>query len=156
MHYSIRNKIKVSILFSLLIAVSSVAQTDWQRWEKSEPDYLKKSFYSQRDYSYSENSLSYIFTKTLINAYWLLISDVDGDNCPFFPSCSSFFVQSVQQTNLIQGTLMFFDRFTRDSNPFNRESHYPVYKNFRFYDPPELYSLDIKKIKYIPAGKVVN
>ena len=143
-------------MFSFLIVASSVAQTDWQRWEKSEPNYQKEHSFSQRDYSYRDNSFSYIISKTLINAYWFLISDVDGDNCPFHPSCSSFFVQSVEETNLLQGTLMFFDRFTRDSNPVGREEHYPVYKNYRFYDPPTLYALDKNKINFIPPKRVIE
>lgn len=142
-------------MFSFLIVVSSVAQTDWQRWEKTKSNYLKETIHSQRDYSYQDNSLSYIFSKTLINAYWLLISDIDGDNCPFHPTCSAFFIEAIDETNLIQGTLMFFDRITRDTNPVSRENHYPVYKNFRYFDPPQLYTLNKDKIKYIPAGKVV-
>lgn len=142
-------------MFSFLIVVSSVAQTDWQRWEKTKSNYLKETIHSQRDYSYQDNSLSYIFSKTLINAYWLFISDIDGDNCPFHPTCSAFFIEAIDETNLIQGTLMFFDRITRDTNPVSRENHYPVYKNFRYFDPPQLYTLNKDKIKYIPAGKVV-
>jgi putative component of membrane protein insertase Oxa1/YidC/SpoIIIJ protein YidD len=92
----------------------------------------------------------------LINTYWIFISDLDGDNCPFHPSCSSFFLESIEETNLIQGTLMFFDRFTRDSNPVNREEHYPVYKNYRFYDPPKLYTLSKEKIQIIPPHTVVE
>lgn len=155
MHYLIRNKINFHLIIPFLIVVSTVAQTDWQRWEKTEPNYLKETIHFQRDYSYQDNSLSYIFSKTLINAYWLCISDVDGDNCPFHPSCSTFFIEAIDGTNLIQGTLMFFDRFSRDTNPVNRENHYPVYKNFRYFDPPQLYTLNKDKIKYIPAGKVV-
>ncbi len=156
MHYSIRNNYFIQLVFSFLIVAGAAAQTDWQRWEKAEPHYLKDFTLSERDYSYQDNSLSYLLSKTFVNVYWLLISDVDGDNCPFHPSCSSFFIQSVEETNLIQGTLMFFDRFTRDSNPVGREDHYPVYKNFRYYDPPSLYTLDEKKIKFIPAKEFLS
>lgn len=156
MHYLTKNKYFNPIIFSFLFVVSSFAQTDWQRWEKSEPNYLKDSFHSERDYSYRFSSLSYIVLKSLVNAYWILISDVDGDNCPFHPSCSSFLVESVRETNLIQGTLMFFDRFTRDSNPVGRDEHYPIYKNYRFYDPPEIYTLKKDKISFIPPHTVIN
>lgn len=153
----IKNKIFTPLFFSFLVVVSSFAQTDWQRWEKSDPDYLKKdNSLSRRDYSYSDNSLSYILSKTFVNAYWFLISDLDGDNCPFYPSCSSFLIQSIEETNLFQGIVMFFDRFTRDSNPVGRENHYPIYKNYRFYDPPGLYTLNKDQINFIPAGRVVD
>uniref|UniRef100_A0A832DFZ3 Membrane protein insertion efficiency factor YidD n=1 Tax=Ignavibacterium album TaxID=591197 RepID=A0A832DFZ3_9BACT len=154
MLYSIRNSVAVILFF--LFAVSSVAQTDWQRWEKVQPDYLKSFYPSERNFSYTKSDLPYLLSKTLINTYWIFISDLDGDNCPFHPSCSSFFLQSIEETNLIQGTLMFFDRFTRDANPVNREEHYPVYKNYRFYDPPQLYTLSKDKIHLIPPYTVVK
>lgn len=154
MHYSTKNSIALILFF--LFAVSSVAQTDWQRWEKAEINYLKSSVSSERDFSYSNSNPTYLFSKTLINTYWLLISDLDGDNCPFHPSCSSFLIQSIQETNLFQGTIMFFDRFTRDSNPVNREQHYPIYKNYRYYDPPALYSLNRERVHYIPPYTVVE
>lgn len=156
MHYSIRNKFVTYLIFSFLIVVSSFAQTDWQRWEKSEPDYLLKDEVIKRDFSYQETSFDYLISKSLVNIYWIFVSDVDGDNCPFYPSCSSFLVGAIDETNVVQGTLMFFDRFTRDSNPVNRQNRYPIYKNFRFYDPPQFYSLNKSKISYIPAGKVVH
>ncbi|MCL6495182.1 MAG: membrane protein insertion efficiency factor YidD [Ignavibacterium sp.] len=154
MLYSIRNS-AVAILF-FLFAVSLVAQTDWQRWDKVQPNYLKSFYPAERNFSYAKSDLPYLLSKTLINTYWIFISDLDGDNCPFHPSCSSFFLQSIEETNLIQGALMFFDRFTRDSNPVNREEHYPVYKNYRFYDPPKLYTLSKDKIHFIPPYTVVE
>lgn len=152
--YSIRNSVVIILFF--LFAVSLVAQTDWQRWEKIQPDYLKPSYPTERNFSYTKSDLPYLLSKTLINTYWIFISDLDGDNCPFHPSCSSFFLESIEETNLIQGSLMFFDRFTRDSNPVNREEHYPVYKNYRFYDPPKLYTLSKEKIQIIPPHTVVE
>ncbi|MGQ9643431.1 MAG: membrane protein insertion efficiency factor YidD [Ignavibacterium sp.] len=151
---SIRNSFVVILFF--LFAVSLVAQTDWQRWEKVQPDYLKSYYPSERSFSYAKSDFPYLLSKTLINTYWIFISEPDGDNCPFHPSCSSFFLQSIEETNLIQGTLMFFDRFTRDSNPVNRQEHYPIYKNYRFYDPPKLYTLGKEKIKFIPPHTVVE
>jgi putative component of membrane protein insertase Oxa1/YidC/SpoIIIJ protein YidD len=84
--------------------------------------------------------------KTFVNGYWFFISGVDGDNCPFQPSCSSFFVESVKETNLIQGILMFADRFTRDINFYKREEHYPRAGNGRYFDPASLYTLKKEKI----------
>jgi hypothetical protein len=51
---------------------------------------------------------------------------------------------------------MFSDRFNRDMDFIDRFSHYPVSKNQHFYDPPTLYTLDRSKIKYIPAGELVD
>ncbi len=80
------------------------------------------------------------FVSFLRNSYQFLISDYDGNNCPFYPSCSKFFVEAVQKTNLFEGFLMFADRFTRDLNYFNR-GNYEVKKFGKLYDPPDKYIL---------------
>jgi putative component of membrane protein insertase Oxa1/YidC/SpoIIIJ protein YidD len=97
-----------------------------------------------------------MFVSGLTHAYWIFISDVDGDNCAFSPSCSSFFIESVKETNIFQGTVMFADRLTRDTNFINRQFRYPFSKNGRLYDVPSNYKLDAAEIKYIPPFVSVN
>ncbi|MEO8232166.1 MAG: membrane protein insertion efficiency factor YidD [Ignavibacteriota bacterium] len=147
---------KYYLLFLFFLQFSSYAQTDWVRWEKFDPTYQKQDSYLQRDYDLSINSVSGLIVKPVINAYWFFVSDVDGANCPFYPSCSSFLAQSIKETNLLQGVAMFFDRFTRDTNVFGRLEHYPIYGKNHFYDPIALYTLDKEKIKIIPAKTFVN
>ncbi len=110
----------------------------------------------QRDYSFKGSKITGTMINSLTSAYWFFISDVDGDNCPFRPTCSSFFAASVKETNLIQGTLMFFDRFTRDLDFVNRNEHYPQVEDGHFYDPIRLYELDTERIKYIPPATTVK
>ena len=135
---------------------SFYAQTDWVRWEKSDPPYQKKDVYLQREFDLSINSISDIIVKPVINAYWFFVSDLDGANCPFQPSCSAFFSAAVKETNIFQGTMMFFDRFTRDTNLFERRKHYPLFDKNHFYDPVALYTLNKEKIKIILANTFVN
>ncbi|MCK7528026.1 MAG: membrane protein insertion efficiency factor YidD [Ignavibacteriales bacterium] len=90
----------------LLLFISQLtiySQTDWVRWEKSDPTYQIEDTYLERDYDLSIESASDVIVKPVINAYWFFISDVDGANCPFNPSCSSFLVQSIKETNIFQG-----------------------------------------------------
>ena len=132
------------------------SQTDWVRWEKSDLTYQLKNNYLEREYDLSIESVSDVIVKPVINAYWFFVSDVDGANCPFQPSCSSFLVKSIKETNVIQGVVMFFDRFTRDTNIFGRHQHYPRYGKNHFYDPVSLYTLDEENIDYIPAKTFLN
>jgi putative component of membrane protein insertase Oxa1/YidC/SpoIIIJ protein YidD len=132
-------------------------QTDWVKWEKAEYDFRKPSDFRHRDYSYDNDSTaSQYVVKTGANAYWYFVSDLDGDNCPFRPSCSAFFVESSKQTNIFQGTLMFFDRFTRDLNIYKRHEHYPRVRDGYFYDPVSLYTLSERKINYIPPSAIIE
>lgn len=142
---------KYFLLFILIFQFTNYSQTDWVRWEKSDPTYQIEDTFFERDYDLSIESASDVIVKPVINAYWFFISDVDGTNCPFNPSCSSFLAQSIKETNIFQGTLMFFDRFTRDTNVFGRHEHYPRFGKNHFYDPVSLYTLNEEKIKYIPA-----
>lgn len=142
------------ILFILQFTIYS--QTDWVRWEKSDPAYQIKDSYLERNYDLSIESASDIIIKPVINAYWFFISDVDGANCPFNPSCSSFLVQSIKETNPVQGIFMFFDRSTRDTNIFGRQEHYPRFGDKHFYDSVTLYTLDKQKIKFIPANTYIT
>jgi len=147
------------ILFMLLVLfpLSVFTQTDWIKWEKADYDYRKPNNYRHRDYSYeNDSSAAQYIVQTTANAYWYFVSDLDGDNCPFRPSCSAFFVESSKQTNVFQGTLMFFDRFTRDFNLYKRHEHYPKVSNGYYYDPVSLYTLDKSKIKYISPSVLIE
>ena len=146
----IKNK-KYFFLILLFLTNTFYSQTDWIRWDKSDPTYQIRTSDLEREFDFTIESASDIVIKPVINTYWFFISNVDGANCPFNPSCSSFLVQSIKETNLIQGVFMFFDRFTRDTNVFGRTEHYPRFGNHHFYDPVTLYTLDEKKIKFIPA-----
>jgi putative component of membrane protein insertase Oxa1/YidC/SpoIIIJ protein YidD len=144
---------KQLIFLILLLCFASVyAQTDWAKWDKSNVSYLRSSEHKKRSYSFSGNNLPETSIKIFTSAYWFFISYVDGDNCPFQPSCSSFLIDAVKETNLIQGTLMFFDRFTRDLNVFNRANKYPRVGISHFYDPVQLYTLSENKIHFSPPG----
>ena len=136
----------------LFFSTNLLSQTDWEKWEKAKTDYTLKDNYRHRDYNFNSDNAGNFLVKSFVNAYWFFVSDLDGDNCPFRPSCSSFFVDAVKETNIFQGTLMFFDRFTRDVNVF-KEAEYPREKSGFYYDPASLYTLS-GKINYIPANEI--
>ncbi len=155
--YSIAYEINMkTFLAFIILSTVSFSQSDWVRWGKSDFSYQKPDNTLKRIYSIKCDNVSEVLTSSLTSVYWFFISDVDGDNCPFRPTCSSFFVSSVKQTNLIQGTLMFFDRFTRDMNFVNRNKHYPQVDDGHFYDPVTLYELNPEKIKYIPPATITK
>ena len=142
------------ILIYFSFSENLFSQTDYERWQKTETNYQMPNNFRHRDYSFDPDSPAKVLVKSLTNAYWFFVSDVDGDNCPFRPSCSSFFVQSIEETNIAQATLMFFDRFTRDLNIF-KKGHYPRTEDGYFYDPPSLYSLE-HPVEFIPSSEIVR
>lgn len=128
---------KYIFIIYLFVITPIFAQTDWNYWTRTTNDYLIPSTQSEKKHDEKEISVM----SELQDGYSFFISDLDGDNCPFYPTCSSFFVSSVAKTNIFQGTLMFADRFTRDSNLFKSHNHYAVHKSGRLYDPVENYLL---------------
>jgi putative component of membrane protein insertase Oxa1/YidC/SpoIIIJ protein YidD len=147
-----------NIFFFILIFISTSAfcQIDNLKWQKADFSYEKPNKLIPRNYSFESDNAGEFLTKSFTNAYWYFISDVDGDNCPFRPSCSVFFLESVEETNIFQASLMFFDRFTRDMNLAKGHYHYSRIRSGYFYDPPKNYTLDQARINYIPPAFIVD
>jgi putative component of membrane protein insertase Oxa1/YidC/SpoIIIJ protein YidD len=151
-----RVKIKytyVIVFTSLFFLVDLYSQTDWEKWGKAELDYKFNDSFRSRDYSFDSDNAGKFILKSFVNAYWFFVSDVDGDNCPFRPSCSAFFYDAVNETNIFQGTLMFFDRFTRDLNIF-KKGEYPRTREGYYYDPSFLYTLS--KVDLLQPNEAVK
>jgi putative component of membrane protein insertase Oxa1/YidC/SpoIIIJ protein YidD len=140
----------------ILLSSSAFCQIENLKWQKADTSYEKPTKQTQREYSFEADKVGELIAKSLTNAYWFFISDVDGDNCPFHPSCSSFLLQSVNETNIFQASLMFFDRFTRDMNIAKGDDHYPRISTGYYYDPPKNYTLNQVKIKYLPPAFIVD
>jgi len=145
---------KIIILTSIL-TITIPAQADWQRWNAKEISYLIPVKEKNSTPS-NDSSVGNFILSNARNFYKFFISDLDGDNCPFNPTCSSFFISAVKETNIFQGSLMFADRFTRDLNLFKVKSMYPLTKDYHFYDPVYNYTLHPGKIKIILSSAVVN
>ena len=150
----IQNKLKLLIIFFIL-SNSAYCQIENLKWGKVDFSYEKKFEFRKRNYSFQAYNAGEFIKKSLVNAYWFFISDVDGDNCPFRPSCSSFFMDATEETNIFQGSLMFADRLTRDLNPV-KINHYPKEKSGHYYDPALNYSLSSEKIKYLPSDFIID
>jgi len=143
---------KKIILILSLFSVYLQAQTDWERWEKKSPNFQIEN----EENNLSNNSQNYSFFLLLKDSYNVLLSDFDGNNCPFYPTCSQFYFQSINETNILKGTLMFADRFTRDSNLFKSRSHYPRHISGRLFDPIENYLLSDSSVVFYSREKIVK
>ncbi len=132
------------VFISLLFSLNIFAQTDWVKWKAAQLDYAIRDSDVLGEEKKVENGEGVL--NEVRNLYAFFISDLDGDNCPFYPSCSHFFAEAVSETNLFQGILMFGDRFVRDTNFFKTKAEYPSKVKGRFYDPVFLYELKKSKI----------
>jgi len=145
---------KISLII-LLISSANFSQSDWQKWGPKEISYQLPSP-EKNKFIFDDSSTGSFILSSSRNAYKFFISDLDGDNCPFRPTCSAFFIDAVKETNIFQGMLMFADRFTRDLNLVKVKNHYPLTKDFHFYDPVDNYTLNTAKIKIYTDSETVN
>jgi len=120
---------KYYVLIFLTITIIVNAQEEFSRWEAKAPSYVEVPVSSAES--------NFGFLGYVQKGYKFLISDLDGDNCPFYPSCSTFFVKAGKEAGFFRAALMFADRFTRDTNLFKSKTAYPVNKSGKFYDPVE-------------------
>jgi len=143
-------------LFIIIITANILcAQTDWVKWEAAEPSY-EIPVSQERNFRVDNSTIGSLIITGATKIYHIMVSDVDGDNCPFYPSCSEFFVEGVKSTNLFQGGLMFIDRFTRDINFFKSRNKYPLHVSGKLYDPVVNYTLKFHNITYIPHDHIVK
>ena len=154
-HYLTQSNCKFFILL-LFFSTSALCQIENLKWQKAELFYEIPDNNFPRNYSFEAANAGEFITKSFTNAYWFFISDVDGDNCPFRPSCSVFLLESIKETNIFQASLMFFDRFTRDMNLAKGYYHYPHIRSRYFYDPPRNYTLNQGKINYLSPAFIVD
>jgi len=140
---------------TFLFTTSAFCQLEYFKWQKADISYEQSDQIEHRNYSFKSENVGEFFKKSFINAYWFFISDVDGDNCAFRPTCSTFFVDAIDETNIFQATLMFSDRLTRDTNPV-KINNYPQTINKRYYDPYINYTLVQENINYQPPTYVVD
>jgi len=101
----------VIFLFSGIQKVSAQSETDFDALKQFTFDTLVvKPVYKQ--YNVETGTLKQLVTILFIG-YKKFISSQDAANCPFHPSCSEYFVQSVQKKGIIWGTLNGIDRLKR-------------------------------------------
>ena len=67
------------------------------------------------------------------NVYKKYISSQDAMNCSFYPSCSSYALQTIQNNGFL-GIFDAIDRLTR-CNGFSPEKYHTHPETHRYYDP---------------------
>lgn len=135
----IKNKFLLAFFLVLLFVFQIYAQADWVRWEKVNNYLIENSNCENKwdEPSDLHNEKIFNFADLFLRFYKISISDFDGDNCRFHPSCSEFFVESTKINSLFTSALLFFDRLTRDTNILSNGSYKII--NNKFYDPPSDY-----------------
>ncbi|MEO0205624.1 MAG: membrane protein insertion efficiency factor YidD [candidate division WOR-3 bacterium] len=89
-------------------------------------------------YPKQTNPIKIVFNTT-IKLYQKVISPAQGDICNFYPSCSHFAGEAIEEYGVLWGTLMASDRLMRcNPNAINYyDTYYSGIKHGKIYDPVE-------------------
>jgi len=64
-----------------------------------------------------------------------VISRVDGDRCPMYPTCSAYSMEAVKKHGFLIGFVMTADRLIHESNEMDLVPSIMVGNRYRYYDP---------------------
>jgi hypothetical protein len=80
-------------------------------------------------------SMSSPFFISLLNFFSAVISPVDGDRCPSYPTCAAYSKEAYRKHGAFLGTLMTVDRLFHEADESRFSPTVEVYGVLRIYDP---------------------
>jgi len=80
-------------------------------------------------------SMSSPFFISLLNFFSKVISPVDGDRCPSYPTCAAYSKEAYQKHGALVGTLMTVDRLFHEADEPRFSPTVEVHGVGRIYDP---------------------
>lgn len=119
--------------FSLTLAVSSSAAEDPLHGPWDSPAYSK--LVQKETETWRNTSMSSPFFLSLLNVFSKVISPVDGDRCPSYPTCAAYSKEAYQKHGAFLGTLMTVDRLFHEADEPSFSPTVEVYGVVRIYDP---------------------
>jgi hypothetical protein len=75
------------------------------------------------------------FFSSLLTFFSEVISPVDGDRCPSYPTCAAYSKEAYQKHGAFVGTLMTVDRLFHEADEYRFSPTVKVYGVYRIYDP---------------------
>ena len=128
-----------SLIFSLFILVlwaqllPAAAAEDPLHGPWDSPAYRKLA-QEQKSTKRSTSMTSPFFT-SLLSFFSQVISPVDGDRCPSYPTCAAYSKEAYQKHGAFVGTLMTVDRLIHEADETSFSPTVKVYGVRRIYDP---------------------
>ncbi len=94
-----------------------------------------KSLSQKQKTSQRSTSIGSPFFTSLLTFFSEVISPVDGDRCPSYPTCAAYSKEAYQKHGAFVGTLMTVDRLFHEADEYRFSPTVKVYGVHRIYDP---------------------
>ena len=123
----------LAVLFVLVLAVPARAEEDPLHGPWDSP--LYRELVQKEKETRRNTSMSSPFFISLLNFFSQVISPVDGDRCPSYPTCAAYSKEAYQKHGAFIGTLMTVDRLFHEADEPRFSPSVQVYGVSRIYDP---------------------
>jgi hypothetical protein len=121
------------VLFVLALAIPARAEEDPLHGPWDSPLY-RELLQKKKEASRNTSMSSPIFI-SLLNFFTKVISPVDGDRCPSYPTCAAYSKEAFQKHGALVGTLMTVDRLFHEADEPRFSPTVEVHGVVRIYDP---------------------
>lgn len=126
------------LVFLLLLppctqAIPATAAEDPLQGPWDSPAY--RSFAERQKTTSKSSSVASTFFTSLLTFFVKVISPVDGDRCPSYPTCAAYSKEAYQKHGALLGTLMTVDRLIHEADERRFSPTIEVYGINRIYDP---------------------
>ena len=96
---------------------------------------VKNTTAQEQEKAQKKPSLATGFFSSLVTFFSKVISPVDGDRCPSYPTCAAYSKQAYQEHGAVVGTLMTVDRLFHEADEPRFSPTVEVHGVRRLYDP---------------------
>lgn len=121
------------LLFIVVLAIPARAEEDPLHGPWDSP--LYRELVQKEKEAGRNTSMSSPFFISLLNFFSRVISPVDGDRCPSYPTCAAYSKEAYQKHGAFIGTLMTVDRLFHEADEPRFSPSVQVYGVSRIYDP---------------------
>jgi hypothetical protein len=121
------------LFFVVALAISAQAEEDLLHGPWDSP--LYRELVQKEKENRRNTSMSSPFFISLLNFFSKVISPVDGDRCPSYPTCAAYSKEAYQKHGALIGTLMTVDRLFHEADEPRFSPTVEVHGVGRIYDP---------------------
>jgi hypothetical protein len=121
------------VLFVVALAIPARAGEDLLHGPWDSPIY--RALVQKETEIRRNTSMSSPFFISLLNFFSKVISPVDGDRCPSYPTCAAYSKEAYQKHGALVGTLMTVDRLFHEADEPRFSPTVQVHGVGRIYDP---------------------
>lgn len=126
------------VVFCVVLSALALARQAWAVGDPLHGPWNSPAYRAQvqkNEERTRNTSMTSPFFISLLNFFSTVISPVDGDRCPSYPTCAAYSKEAYQKHGALIGTLMTVDRLFHEADEPRFSPTVEVHGVIRVYDP---------------------